>query len=229
MVGYGTNIILRQCSLHVHQKEIMVLMGPSGTGKSTLLYTLLGIITPISGSILLHGVDLSSKPMEMRNIGYLPQEYGLFPHMTVEENISFGLRVRNIPKQKQVDTTTAMLQLVHLEGYEKRNIQELSGGEKQRVGLARALAIQPELLLLDEPLSSIDQVTKMDVAKDLRELFHNLSIPIILVTHNIEDVALLAERVAIMRNGTIEQVGTLREVRSQPKNQYIQRLMNPFF
>lgn len=226
--GYGKNLILKNCSLEVGKKETLVLMGPSGSGKTTLLLTILGIIPKISGEIFLKEKEISTTPIEKRNIGYLPQDYGLFPHLNVEENIVFGLRVRGASKEEKESTIKQMLHLVNLNNYEKRKINELSGGEKQRVGLARALAVKPNLLLLDEPLSNIDQVTKREVALQLKELFKKLEIPIILVTHNNEDAIFLAEKLAIMIEGKIEQLGTLSEVKNNPKNEFIKRLLNPF-
>lgn len=226
--GYNQKPIVHNCSFDVKPRETLVLMGPSGSGKSTLLLTILGRIVPFSGTILLDDQDISSVGMEKRNIGYLPQDYGLFPHMNVRENVSFGLRVRGLSNEEQKDISDQMLRLVHLQGFETRRMSELSGGEKQRVGLARALAIKPKLLLLDEPLSSIDQVTKQEVARDLKDLFQKLDIPIILVTHNTEDASFLAEKLAIMINGSIQQIGTLREVRDYPQSDFIRRLIHPF-
>lgn len=226
--GYNQKPIIQNCSFYVRPRETLVLMGPSGSGKSTLLLTILGAISPFSGRILLDNKEISKCAMEQRNIGYLPQEYGLFPHLNVEENVSFGLRVRNRPKAEQKALSEEMLCLVQLAGFGKRKLTELSGGEKQRVGLARALAIRPKLLLLDEPLSNIDQVTKKEVAVGLKELFKKLDIPIILVTHTTEDASFLAEKLAILINGSLEQIGSLNEVREHPKNNLVQRLIHPF-
>lgn len=226
--GYGKNLILKNCSLEVGGKETLVLMGPSGSGKTTLLLTILGILSQVSGKIFLKDKEISSIPIEKRNIGYLPQDYGLFPHLNVEENIVFGLRVRGAGKKEKEEAIMQMLHLVNLNNYGKRKINELSGGEKQRIGLARALAVKPDLLLLDEPLSNIDQVTKREVALQLKELFRKLEIPIILVTHNNEDALFLAEKLAIMIDGKIEQMGTLSEVKTNPKSEFIKRLLNPF-
>lgn len=226
--GYRGKSILHDLSLEAFPEQTLVLMGPSGSGKTTLLLTILGIISPFSGKISLNETDITSTPIEIRNIGYLPQDYGLFPHMTVQENVTFGLRVRGIPKQAREKRAQEVLTLVNLNGFEKRKIDELSGGERQRVGLARALAVDPALLLLDEPLSNIDQVTKYEVAQQLKQLFQKLHIPIILVTHNHEDAIFLADRLAIMIDGAIEQVGTLSEVLKQPKTDFIKRLLRPF-
>lgn len=226
--GYENKLIIKKLSLETHSGETIVMMGPSGSGKTTLLLTILGIIEPNEGQIYLNENEITSLPIENRNIGYLPQDYGLFPHMNVLENISFGLRVRGVSKNDREKKAFQMLQMVNLQGHGLRKIKELSGGERQRVGLARALAIDPSLLLLDEPLSNVDQVTKGEVAKELKDLFKKLKIPIILVTHNHEDAVYLADKLVILINGMIEQIGTLTEVLSHPKNEFIKRLLRPF-
>lgn len=226
--GYQNQEILHQLSLHARYKETLVLMGPSGSGKTTLLLTILGILRPNGGKIVLNDIDLTKQSIEERNIGYLPQDYGLFPHMNVFENVIFGLYVRKVPKEKRKEKAQEILNLVNLRGFEERKIHELSGGERQRVGLARALAIDPSLLLLDEPLSNVDQVTKRDVAEQLKALFQKLDVPIILVTHNHEDALFLADRIAILIQGRIEQIGPLQEVMDHPKTEFIQRLLRPF-
>lgn len=226
--GYKNKTILHKLSLEAKAKETLVLMGPSGSGKTTLLLTILGILKPTEGQILLNDNDFTKFSIENRNIGYLPQDYGLFPHMNVIDNVSFGLRVRKIPTKEREEKAKEVLRLVNLEKFEKYKINELSGGQRQRVGLARALAIDPSLLLLDEPLSNIDQVTKYEVAKELKELFKKLEVPIILVTHNHEDAIFLADKIAIQIDGKIEQFGTLNEVLNNPKTDFIKRLLRPF-
>ena len=226
--GYRGKSIIKGLSLEAPPLETMVMMGPSGSGKTTLLLTILGIVAPFEGKVFLNDKDISGLPIEDRNIGYLPQDYGLFPHMNVQENVAFGLRVRGVPRDIRDKKAIEMIQLVNLSGFEKRKIHELSGGERQRVGLARALAIDPDLLLLDEPLSNIDQVTKHEVAHQLKQLFRKLKIPIILVTHNHEDAIFLADKLVILINGAIEQIGTLNEVLEHPKSDFIKRLLRPF-
>jgi ABC-type Fe3+/spermidine/putrescine transport system ATPase subunit len=225
--GYGEKMIIRGASIDVKPDETLVLMGSSGSGKSTLLMTILGIIKPISGGIVLNGRDIVSLPIEQRNVGFLPQDYGLFPHMNILENITYGLKVRGIPKKEREDAARQMISMMNLAGFENRSINELSGGQRQRVALARALAIKPDLLLLDEPLANIDQITKYDIAVQLKDLFHRLKIPIILVTHNREDAIFLAERLAIMVDGKIEQTGSIDDVIKHPKNKVIERLLSP--
>lgn len=226
--GYQEKQIIKKLNLEASSLQTMVMMGPSGSGKTTLLLTILGIVTPVEGRVYLNDKDITGQPIEERNIGYLPQDYGLFPHMSVLENVVFGLKVRGIPRNIREKKALEMLQLVNLKGFEKRKINELSGGQRQRVGLARALAIDPALLLLDEPLSNIDQVTKQEVAQQLKLLFQKLNIPIILVTHNHEDAIFLAEKLVILVDGVIEQVGTIHEVLEHPKSDFIKRLLKPF-
>lgn len=226
--GYGDKTIVHNICLDLTSSRTLVLMGPSGSGKTTLLLTILGIIRPKSGTVLLDGIDILPFPIEDRGIGYLPQDYGLFPHMNVQDNVTFGLRVRNIASDVRDAVAQEMLDLVDLKGYGDRDTRELSGGEKQRVGLARALAIRPKLLLLDEPLSNIDQVTRREVAEQLKSLCKKLSIPTILVTHNTEDASFLAETIAIMIEGRIAQYGDFGEVKTNPQTNFIKRLLNPF-
>jgi ABC-type Fe3+/spermidine/putrescine transport system ATPase subunit len=226
--GYGGRTVLQGLSLEVGPRETLVLMGPSGSGKTTLLLTILGIVKPESGKIILDGREINRLEIEERNIGYVPQDYGLFPHMTVINNVGYGRRIRGQGKAQRDQAAEAALNLVGLSGFEGRKIGELSGGQKQRVALARALAIKPDLLLLDEPLSNIDQVTKLEVAGELKALFKKLEAPIILVTHNHEDALFLAERLAIMIDGRIEQIGGLKEITQSPKSLFIKRLLMPF-
>lgn len=226
--GYDDKIIIKNLSFEIQSKETLVLMGSSGSGKSTLLLTILGIVNPSKGKILLNNKEISNLPIELRNIGYLPQDYGLFPHLNIIDNVSYGLRMRGMKRNEYEKISLEMLDLVELKGLEKKKIKELSGGQRQRVGLARALAIKPDLLLLDEPLSHIDNVTKFDVAKQLKELFKKLEIPIILVTHNNEDALFLAETLAILIDGKIEQIGKVEEIIKNPKTDFIKRLLLPY-
>ncbi len=226
--GYGEKVIVKGVSLDVQPNETLVIMGPSGSGKSTLFLAILGILPSTSGQIRLNDRDIANAPIEERNIGYLPQDYGLFPHLTVIDNVGFGLRMRGVPKNERDAGATEMLRRVGLDGQERKGIGKLSGGERQRVGLARALAITPDLLMLDEPLSNVDQVTKFDVAKEMKQLFEQLEIPVVLVTHNHEDARFLAERLAIIIDGKIEQDGPAAEVFAKPATRFIRRLLTPF-
>jgi len=226
--GYGQKRVVQGVSLEVDRKETLVIMGPSGGGKSTLLLAILGILRPSKGGIRLRDRDITGTPIESRNIGYLPQDYGLFPHLSILENVSYGLRVRGVTQKERDTTARDMLSRVELDKGEKSRIQNLSGGERQRVGLARALAIRPDLLLLDEPLSNVDAATKFDVATQMKKLFRELEIPIVLVTHNHEDALFLAARLAVMIDGRIEQTGDAREVLAKPKTPFIKRILSPY-
>lgn len=203
-------------------------MGLSGAGKTTLLKTILGIVKPQSGKIILNDRDITNLPIEQRNIGYLSQFYGLFPHMTVGENIAYGLRVRGYSKEQQINKVKELLKFIELPNLEDANINDLSGGQQQRIALARSIAINPDLILLDEPLSNIDQVTKLEVAQFLRNLFEQLNIPVILVTHQWEDAKFLGKKIAVMIDGKIEQIGKFDEIIKNPKTEFIKKLLIPY-
>ncbi len=226
--GYGDYEVVHSIDLEVPPRSVLVLMGLSGSGKTTLLKTIIGIIQPRTGSIILAGRDITHVPIEERNIGYLPQNYGLFPHLSVAENIAYGLRIRGVSNAEQKKVVDHLLELIELSGYEDKDIHELSGGQQQRVALARSLAVKPDLLLLDEALSNIDQVTKFDVAASLKKLFDTLNIPIILVTHQYEDAKFFGSRIAVMMNGVVEQVGSYKEIIEHPKTSTIKKLLVPF-
>lgn len=226
--NYGDKTVLKDISLVCPSSAVTVLMGTSGSGKTTLLRSILGIHNPKEGNILLNNKNIINLPIESRNIGYLPQDYALFPHLTVEENVEYGLKIRGVNKVVRAQKTKEMLSLVDLSHLEKRKIKQLSGGQKQRVGLARALAINPELLLLDEPLSNIDQVTKFEVAKQLKSLFQTIKIPVIFVTHSYEDAIFLADKLVILIDGEIAQEGTWQEITKNPANEYINKILKPF-
>lgn len=227
--GYGDKVVIKDISLHIDGKGIFVLMGVSGSGKTTLLRTVLGLIKPMKGSVTLNNKDITNIPIEMRNIGYMPQDYGLFPHLTVGENIAYGLQTRSMPLQEQKEIIEKILDQMQLKGFENNNVQDLSSGQQQRVGLGRALAINPSLLLLDEPMTNIDQDTKLKVARELKKIFNALKIPVIIVTHNYEDALFLGEKVGVMINGVLEQVGSYQELIDHPKNPTVKRLLIPFF
>ncbi|MGV8084863.1 MAG: ABC transporter ATP-binding protein [Candidatus Bilamarchaeum sp.] len=217
--------IIDNISLEVKATQVMVVMGPSGSGKTTLLQTILGVIHPDYGRILIDDVDITQKLIEQREIGYLPQSYGLFPHLSVIENVEYGLKVRGINNRTEAEK---MLKLVGLSGFESRRITQLSGGQKQRVGLARALATKPKLLLLDEPLSNIDTITKGDVAAQLKKLFAELKIPTIFVTHSPQEAIYFGDQIAILIDGKIAQIGTPGEIKKKPVNETVSKLLQPF-
>lgn len=204
--SYNGRKILDDLDLVVEGDEIVTIMGKSGSGKTTLLLSILGFIIPDDGEILLNGQNIMPVPIEKRHIAYVPQDYALFPHLTVRDNIAFGLVIRKIDVVTRKEKVNELLKMVELSSeVAKQNIDELSGGEKQRVALARALAIQPNLFLLDEPLSAIDIETKQSVGHELRLLIKRLHLPAIIITHDPFDAKTLGDTVYHMNNGTLSK------------------------
>ncbi len=222
---YGKFRALDGVSLQVRSGEFLVVMGPSGSGKTTLLLTLLGILRPDSGEIYLGGKDVTRVSVEDRNFGYVPQDYGLFPHMSVCDNVAFGLRVRGVSRVEIVKRVGELLTLVDLVGLDARRPHELSGGQRQRVALARALAVQPPALLLDEPLSNVDEATKVEVRLKLKETVRKAKVTAVCVLHEPDDAAALGDRIAIMYGGRLIQVGTLEVLIERPENEIVRRLL----
>lgn len=227
-VKYDKKPIIFHISLQVVPGQTLVLMGLSGAGKTTLLRSILGIIRLQEGTILLNNIDITHMPLAERNIGYVPQNYGLFPHLDVFGNIAYGLRVRNMPAKEQEVAVDHIIKQMGLQGFERRRVDQISSGQQQRVALARALVIRPALLLLDEPLSNIDQATKLEVATFLKDLFASLQIPIIFVTHQYEDAQFLQATIAILIDGIIEQIGSYQELINNPKQPLVKQLLSPF-
>lgn len=202
--SYADNHVLRSLDLSVKENEIVTIMGKSGQGKSTLLHCILGFESPDSGDIILDGKDITSLPIEERQIAYVPQDYGLFPHLSVKDNIAFGLAIRNINRIDLEEKVKLLLEIVELPPkIGVRSVIQLSGGEKQRVALARALAIKPKLFLLDEPLSAIDIETKKAVGVDLRELIKKLHLPAIVITHDPADAKTIGDSLYYLSDGKI--------------------------
>jgi len=227
--SYGSVKALDRAELTVDPAEFMVVMGPSGCGKTTLLLVILGALTPDEGHVCIDGKDVDELPLDERNIGYVPQDFGLFPHLNVYENISFGLRVRRHPEEKIRERVNELLLTVDLEGLESRKPRELSAGQKQRVALARALAIDPSVLLLDEPLSNIDEATKAEVRANLKEIQKKSGVTTLCVTHNPEDSFQLGERIAVMYSGKIIQCDPPQSVLENPKNELVRKLIAPMY
>lgn len=213
-----------------NRNELVVLVGPSGSGKTTLLRSIAGLYQPLYSYIQCAGFVWSdqknkiNKPAQSRRTGFVFQHYALFPHLTVARNIE--LACSQIPKQEKDKYIQEMLQLVNLEGLEKRYPGQLSGGQQQRVALARALAREPAILLLDEPFSAVDQVTRRKLRRELARLRQNLNIPIVLVTHDLDEARMLADRMCILHDGVLLQTGTPAEVFSRPANAEVARLVD---
>ena len=207
--------------LAIEAHTTLCLLGPSGCGKSTLLRLIAGLETPDSGRIEFDGRDLRDVPVHARNFGLMFQDYALFPHRTVAENIAFGLRMANWPRARRDERVAAMLDLVNLPGYGDRTIFELSGGERQRVALARSLAPKPALLMLDEPLGSLDRTLRASLMLELHAILQEVEVTAIYVTHDQDEAMALGDQIAIMRAGHIEQVGAPAEVYTDPATPFV--------
>ena len=208
-------------SLTIYKGEIFALLGASGCGKSTLLRMLAGFEQPSAGQIMLDGVDLSQVPPYLRPINMMFQSYALFPHMTVEQNIAFGLKQDKLPKAEIASRVNEMLGLVHMQEFAKRKPHQLSGGQQQRVAIARAVVNKPRLLLLDESLSALDYKLRKQMQNELKALQRKLGITFVFVTHDQEEALTMSDRIVVMRDGRIEQDGTPREIYEEPKNLFV--------
>jgi ABC-type Fe3+/spermidine/putrescine transport system ATPase subunit len=215
----GTSEVLRSVSLSLGPREVVALLGPSGSGKTTLLRVVGGFETRYTGSVVWEGRALEGVPPERRRFGTVFQHYALFPHLSVGENVAYGLHGR--PRAEVKERVRDVLALVELEGFEDRRISELSGGQQQRVALARALAPEPRLLLLDEPLSNLDPQLRERTRGELRRLLDSLGIPTLWITHEQEEAFELGDRVAVLRAGHLEQVGTAQELYRQPRTRFV--------
>ncbi len=207
---YEGKPLLVNLSLSVKAGETVCLLGASGSGKSTLLRIIAGLEPPGSGTVSWDGVDLAATPPHERDFGLVFQDYALFPHLTVFENVAFGLRMRNLPKpgiQKQVEES---LELVNLGGFGARRVTDLSGGEQQRVALARSLATRPRLLMFDEPLGALDRSMKEGLLNELRSILHHMGVPVIYVTHDQEEAFAIAGRILLLNEGSILREGNSR-------------------
>jgi putative spermidine/putrescine transport system ATP-binding protein len=200
---------------------MLALLGPSGCGKTTCLRMIAGLVQPTGGEIFVDGRPITNVPIHRRNIGMLFQNYALFPHMTVAENVAFGLEARRIPRASAAARVADALQLVQLAGYGDRLPAQLSGGQQQRVALARCLVVEPALLLLDEPLGALDKSLRESMQVELRALQQRLGITAIMVTHDQDEALTIADRVAIMRAGRLEQVGAPTEVYQAPASRFV--------
>ena len=221
--------VIKDLSLNVHGGETLVLLGSSGCGKTTILKMINRIIEPSSGMILIEGKNiLEQDPIKVRrSIGYVIQEIGLFPHMNIEENVSVVLKLKGWPDEERARRVNEVLELVGLdpEQFRHRYPDELSGGQQQRVGVARALAGNPSLLLMDEPFSAVDAVTREILQQELLKLKKQLNKTIVFVTHDIFEAFTLADRIAILHEGQLQQVGTKEEIISSPKTEFVKKLL----
>ncbi len=223
--AYEGKPLLRGISFSVAQGETICLLGASGSGKSTLLRMIAGLENPERGSILFNNIDLAQTPSHLRDFGLVFQDYGLFPHLNIFDNIAFGLKMRNIPTEAIKPRVAEMLDLVNLTGFENRKVTDLSGGEQQRVALARALAPSPRLLMFDEPLGALDKSLKEDLLNQIRAILHKTKIPAIYVTHDQDEAFTIADRILFLHDGEIIRDGTPDEVWNSPNSVHAARML----
>lgn len=219
--SYGSTAILKDLSLTVQQGEFLTLLGPSGCGKTTLLRLISGFEQPSSGGIYINGQCVNQLPPQKRDVHTVFQSYALFPHLTVFENVAFALRCKKINKKLIIEQVNESLRLVHLESFGDRAIKQLSGGQQQRVAIARAIINRPQVLLLDEPLSSLDYRLRKAMQYELKQIQKNLNMTFIFVTHDQEEALSMSDRIALFNQGCIEQIGTPREIYETPKNLHV--------
>ena len=215
--------VLNGISLKAEQGEFITLLGSSGCGKTTTLRIIAGLETPDSGRVLLSGKDMTDTEPNKRDVNTVFQNYALFPHMNVEQNIGYSLKIRKRPKTEIRGEVQKMLSLVQLTGYEKRMPSELSGGQRQRVAIARSLINRPQLLLLDEPLGALDLQLRRQMQQELKRLQKKLGITFIYITHDQEEALNMSDRIAVMMDGRFQQLGTPSEVYDSPKTAYVAR------
>jgi putative spermidine/putrescine transport system ATP-binding protein len=207
--------------LEIYDGEFFSMLGPSGSGKTTCLRLIAGFEQPTSGSIQLYGKEVSGVPPFLRDVNTVFQDYALFPHMTVGENVAYGLMVKGVGRKEREKQVKEMLELVQLSGFEKRKPSQLSGGQRQRVALARALINHPRVLLLDEPLGALDLKLRQQMQLELKAIQHRVGITFIFVTHDQEEALTMSDRIAVFNHGKIEQVGTPAEIYEQPATEFV--------
>ena len=218
---YGPTVAVDRVDLEVAQGELVALLGPSGCGKTTTLRMVAGFIPPTAGRVLIGGTDVSRAPPYARDTGMVFQGYALFPHMTVAENVGFGLEMRRVPKPERDTRIAEALRLVRLDGYADRRIAQMSGGQQQRVALARALVVNPGVFLLDEPLSNLDARLRAEVRVEIRALQQRLGLTTLFVTHDQEEALTMADRLVVMNHGRVCQIGPPEEVYERPADLFV--------
>jgi spermidine/putrescine ABC transporter ATP-binding subunit len=219
--SFGAIHAVRDVNLVAARGEFLTLLGASGSGKTTTLMMIAGFVTPSAGDILVDGTSILGEPPDKRNLGVVFQSYALFPHMTVAENIAFPLRMRRLGRAAARERTEAALAMVRLDGYGERRVTELSGGQQQRVALARALVFRPPVLLMDEPLGALDRRLREQMQLEIKRIQKDLGITVIYVTHDQEEALILSDRIAIMHEGEVHQVGTPDAVYERPSTPYV--------
>ena len=220
-VSFDDEKVLDDISLSISDKEFVTLLGPSGCGKTTTLRIIAGFLEPDSGDVFFDGQKINTLPANKRNVNTIFQRYALFPHLNVYDNIAFGLKVKKVPKDEIKIRVKEMLKLVNLEGFEKRSISQLSGGQQQRVAIARAVINEPKVLLLDEPLAALDLKLRKDMQVELKNIQKQLGITFVFVTHDQEEALSMSDKVVVMNEGKIQQIGTPQDVYNEPVNAFV--------
>jgi len=218
---YGTNHVVKDLNLLVEEGEFLTLLGSSGCGKTTTLRMIAGFEEPTTGSITVEGEPIEDKEPYERNVNTVFQSYALFPHMTIYDNVAYGLRMKKVPKKEIKERVLKMLEMVQLSGFEKRYPSQLSGGQKQRVAIARALINRPKVLLLDEPLGALDLKLRKQMQLELKRLQKKLNITFIYVTHDQEEALTMSDRIAIMHDGVMDQIGSPTEIYERPATKFV--------
>lgn len=219
--SYGSNIVLDDMNLYIRENEFLTLLGPSGCGKTTTLRIIGGFENPDKGNVYFNGTDITSLPPNKRKLNTVFQKYALFTHMTIEENIAFGLRIKGKTDQYIKDKIKYALKLVNLEGFEKRMPDSLSGGQQQRIAIARSIVNEPKVLLLDEPLGALDLKLRQDMQYELIRLKNELGITFIYVTHDQEEALTMSDTIVVMNQGYIQQIGTPEDIYNEPGNAFV--------
>jgi sulfate/thiosulfate transport system ATP-binding protein len=224
---YGDFEALRDVSIDILPGSLTALLGPSGSGKSTLLRVIAGLEVPDAGTVVIEDRDVTDVPPQRRDIGFVFQHYAAFKHMTVRDNVAFGLKVRKRPKAEIAAKVDELLGIVGLAGYQERYPAQLSGGQRQRMALARALAVEPKVLLLDEPFGALDANVRAELRAWLRRLHEEVHVTTVLVTHDQEEAMELADRIVVLNAGKVEQVGAPRELYDAPANEFVMGFLGP--
>ncbi|VEI12853.1 ABC transporter ATP-binding protein [Trueperella bialowiezensis] len=223
--SFGDVTVLDGLNLDIEEGELVALLGPSGSGKSTCLRVLAGLETADSGEVLINGVDVADKPTRERNMGIVFQAYSLFPHLSATDNVAYGLKIRGKDTKERRSRAQELLELVGLEDQMDKFPSQMSGGQQQRVALARALAIEPDVLLLDEPLSALDAKVRVQLRDEIRRIQQSAGIATLMVTHDQEEAIVMADRVGVMSNGQIEQIGTPEDLYLHPRSPFISQFV----
>lgn len=219
--SFGYTQVIRNLNLYIRKNEFITLLGPSGCGKTTTLRIIGGFEQPTEGVVLYDGEDITNMPPHKRKVNTVFQKYSLFPHMSIYDNVAYGLRIKKVPEAQIKEKVTAMLELVDLNGFENRAVDSLSGGQQQRIAIARALVNEPEVLLLDEPLGALDLKLRKEMQLELKRIQQSLGITFVYVTHDQEEAMTMSDTIVVMNNGVIQQIGTPTDIYNEPVNAFV--------